>query len=216
MRPGLVLALAAGLVTALLARPARADGGRVCAAGDAGALRAAVVVAPSPLRVGQAEIGVWVQDARDGSVRAASQVALRVRAPQPEAATAPGAGAHAGHAMPGRHDAGAVEILLPPAADGAPLRTTTRSLPAAGPLSLAVDVRDGADALRLECTLEVAPPISVLREHALAWAFPLAVVAGYVWRARLQARRRAARGASPADPWWRDAAPVSPPPRSSR
>ncbi len=56
------------LVLAAWAGAARADGGVVVASGQAGALRASVLVSPTPLRSGRAEWSVLLQDASGAPV----------------------------------------------------------------------------------------------------------------------------------------------------
>jgi len=57
---------------------AGADGGHVCASGVAGGFRITLFSQPTPVRVGDAEITVLVQDATSGELRPEIDVMLRV------------------------------------------------------------------------------------------------------------------------------------------
>lgn len=57
------------LAAALVAPVARSDGGRVCASERSGTLRVSLLTAPTPLRVGRAEIVLVVEAAPEATTR---------------------------------------------------------------------------------------------------------------------------------------------------
>lgn len=181
-RPSLLALALLGLGAA--APGASADGGRICDAGQDGALRAALAVAPQPPRAGPVELTVWVQDADSGAPRPEATLEVRLSGP-----AARGASATAGWCGVGRR--GVPERIGPGgAALDAHTRTAAVDVLVPGTLEVDARVREGGSALRLRCRVRVTPALSPLRRYAPELALPLLAVGLYLWRARLLSRRR--------------------------
>ena len=138
----LVPTLGALVCAATLAPMAAADGGHVCASATDGGLRVTIFTAPTPLRVGTAEIAVLVQDATDDSPRMDAAVQLHLTTP------------------------GAAELVTVEARAGADanrlLRAATVTLPAAGPIEIEAQVDGSSSQARVGCRTDVteaAPPL---------------------------------------------------------
>lgn len=181
MKRRLAAACLAGV--ALAAAPARGDGGVACGSGGAPPLRLHVLVAPTPLRVGPAEISVYLQTEDDVPGGPPPRVRLRVSRPdfcEPTRELEAVAGGSGG-ALPGAR----VIFELP------------------GPVVIDAEAAAGAAVARATCRLEVAPAGSPLRAHWPLLALPPAAVALYAANRTLAARaaeRR--RGLSAPRPRW--------------
>ena len=140
------LATVVAVAAALGARGAAADGGRVCATGDLGALRITLFTYPTPIRVGMMELSVLVQDARTGTPQPHAGVHFRVQTP-------------GGGSEPLELEArvGAAENRL--------LHASTLRLSAAGELTIEalVDATDSAGSLRCEAAVLEAESLLLAR-----------------------------------------------------
>jgi hypothetical protein len=151
---------------------AAADGGRVCASAVAGTHRLTLFIQPTPVRVGEAEVGVLVQDAASGEVRPETNVRLRVHA--------------AGSDGPVTEVAargGVTENRL--------LRGATLSFATPGEVAIEAEVAGDA-APRVRCAVAVEAAAPPLVAHWPLLALPPAAVALYVAH-QVLAERQAAR-----------------------
>jgi len=141
----LALIAAVGSLGADAIRPAagRADGGVVRAHADRGALTITVFTSPTPLRVGDADVSVLVQDRASHAALLDATVAVRL---EPlDTSTAP-----------------LVVDLGRASATNQLLQAATLRLPAPGRFRLVAVVRRAGDQAEVTAEVEVAPPLPAL------------------------------------------------------
>ena len=171
--PGAALVLTALVLAPLLASPriGRADGGTVLLRATRDGLDVTLFGAPSPLRVGRADLSVLVQDAASGMPRLDGTVALILSPPS---------------------GSGLAEIAV--AADAARatnklLRAASVDLPAAGDWRARVAIgRDGAT-IETTTTLRVEPPAPAPLRLWPWLMLPGVATALFAWREWLLERR---------------------------
>lgn len=153
----------------LVAPPAAADGGVVCGSAAAAGLRLTVRVAPTPVRVGPAEIAVLVQD--DASARIRPDVPVRI-------------------ALEGAPWCGPAEQAPPGTSGGGLLRGVRKEVLAPGPIRIVATAGETS----VTCALEVEDALPPLVERWPLLAVPPLAVALYAAGRSLaaaQGRRRA-------------------------
>lgn len=172
----LALAAALLLVTAL---PARGDGGAVLLRGSGGNLDVTLFGAPVPLRVGDADLSVLLQDADDGATVLDGEVDLVLEPPAGSGIPGVRARLEAGHATNGL------------------LRGATLTLGASGSWQARVEVASGGRRARVEAPFEVAPARSAFARLWPWLAIPSVASALFAWREWLRlgrARRESLSG----------------------
>lgn len=168
-----LLLSAALLLASLVAQPAAGDGGSLRARAEEGPLVFSLLTAPTPVRVGSAEVGVLVQDSATGEPLPdfPVEIAWWPKDSPERVAVA--------RAIPGH---GANRLLA-----GA-------SLPIPGPGAWVLELRSGLARVRVE--LEVAEAEPALADLGGALLIPpvgLAFLALHEWLRRRQMRGRVAR-----------------------
>lgn len=171
MRRGRPAPLLLGLALAA-AEIARADGGLPCGSGGAPPLRLTLWVAPTPVRVGPAELSVLVQS--DGIAAGAAPPRVRLRVSRPD------------FCEPTR------DLEAVPGGSGGTRPGAMVTLEMPGPVIVEAEASAGSVTARAICKLEVAPAASPLREHVALLSLPPAAVALYAG-SRVLAARQAAR-----------------------
>lgn len=157
-----------------------ADGGLVRASGTQNGLTVTLFTTPTPLRVGQADVSVLVQDAATREAVLDAQVKVRV-APQHE------------DAMP------AVATLDRAAATNKLLQAATVVLPIPGEYRIVVEARRGLARALLAAEVTVEPPLPRLLALWPLLALPPAVVGIFLVQQWLRRRTLGtARGSSAA------------------
>jgi hypothetical protein len=157
------------LLLALAPATVVADGGRVVASGAAGPFTVTVFAAPVPLRAGDADLSVLVQDG-EGRPLLDARVDLLLRRP----------GDGAARRVPATRRAATNRLLY-----AAPV-----PLPDPGAWRVEVAVRRGTEAGTLAATLDVGPRRSPLAAHWPWLALPPVAIALFA----LGQRRRQRRG----------------------
>jgi hypothetical protein len=148
-------AAATAIATIAAVGAAYADGGTVRLSTVVGPFELTLLTAPTPLRVGPAELTVFVQAASSHTPLLDAEVTLRLRSPTGDAlAIAAPRGA-------------AVNQLV---------YAATVSLPSPGTWVIEIAVRRGADAATAGGTLEVTPPASPLVEFWPYFVAPAAII----------------------------------------
>lgn len=138
------LALAVALVAPTLRPPAaRADGGVVRARADRGTLTITLFTSPTPLRVGEADVSVLVQDRASGAVLFDAAVEVRLESLDGAAATP------------------SVQLSRQ-AATNKFLQAATVRLAAPGRFRLLATVQRGDERAAVAAEVEVAPPLPAL------------------------------------------------------
>jgi hypothetical protein len=175
--PGVVVLVLAALASTA---PARADGGLVRGSGVQNGFLVTIFTTPTPLRVGDADISVLVQDAATRETLLDTQVTARV-SPQHEGALP--ATARLSHA----------------AATNKLLQAATVALPIPGPYRIVVEVRRGMARAMIATDVTVEPPLPPLLALWPYLALPPAVVGIFLVRQWLKRRSlETARGRSAA------------------
>jgi hypothetical protein len=131
--------------TLALAAPARGDGGTLRLSERAGPYRVSVFTSPEPLRVGAADVSVFVQEAGSGAPVADVAVVLTLT---------PGAGNGPALSYQATADQAVNKLLRAAAVDW----------PAAGPWRIAVDVEGPRGTARCVVDVVVAPPLPRWRQ----------------------------------------------------
>ena len=150
---------------------AGADGGVVCARGGDGPLRLSLFVAPTPLRVGRAELSVWLERGSE----AGPPPPIRLRVSRPD------------FCEPTR------DLEAVPGGAGGALPGATVALEIPGPVVIEAHAVSGVRRVAASCRLEVAPASSPLAAHWPALALPPTAVALYAAHRALAAREAGRR-----------------------
>lgn len=180
------------LVLAAWAGTVRADGGVVVASGHAGALRASILVSPTPLRSGPAEWSVLLQD-KSGAPVLDAEVELEL---QRQGAPGQHSGEHGGQHS-GKHGSHRVVALQRADSANRLLYSARVDLPEPGTWRVALRVT-GGEGGRLDFEVPVGPAQSAAAEHWRALALPplaLGLFALHQWL-HLRGRRRLPRSAA--------------------
>jgi hypothetical protein len=160
---------------------ARGDGGTVRLSEQVGPYRVSVFTAPEPLRVGAADVSVFVQDSAGAAV-AEARVRITLT-------------------PPGGNGAVLSAEATQEAATNKLLRAATLDLPAAGAWRLAVEVEGPRGSGRCAVDIEVGPPLPGWVEWWpwVAWpAVPVLLFALHQWlKVRGTARPATGRPAAP-------------------
>jgi hypothetical protein len=169
-----------GLAAALRAWPACADGGLVRGSATQNGLLITLFTAPTPLRVGDADVSVLVQDAATRDALLDTQVTVRV-SPQHEGA------------LP------ATARLSQAAATNKLLQAGTVALPIPGPYRIVVEARRGLTRAMIASDVMVEPALPPLLALWPYLALPPVVVGIFLVQQLLRRRsRETARGRSAA------------------
>lgn len=173
------LALAALAALTLRAAPLRADGGVVRARADRGDLTITLFTTPTPLRAGDADVSVLVQDRASGAALLDATVELRIE---------PVGGGQAPLVVPLAHAAATNKLL----------QAATFRFPGAGRYRLVATVRRGDDRAEVAAEVAVAPPPPALLALWPYLALPPVVVTIFLVQRWLRRRSTpaAAGGAS--------------------
>ena len=165
------LALAMTFLLAICER-ASGDGGAVLLRGTDGGLEVTLFGEPAPLRVGEADLSVLVQDAASGATVLDGEIAVLLVPP-------------AGSPLP--------EMRARPDVEHARnklLRAATVRFDATGPWRAQVEVSSGGRRARVEATIEVARAQPAI-ERLWPWlALPFVASALFAWREWLRLGRR--------------------------
>lgn len=157
------------LLAALAAAPAWADGGSVRIQADAGALRITAFSAPEPLRVGEADLSVLVQQRENGEPVLGAEVTLRLEGPTTASPI--------------------VVRATRAAATNRLLHAARVELPEAGTWRLQVEVRQQHGVVEVDGALPVAPPAPRLASLWPYLALPPGALALFALREWLVLRR---------------------------
>lgn len=160
------------LALLLLAHDADADGGLMRVSETAGPYVITVFTAPTPLRVGSADVSVLVQSAADRTTVLDAAVEVRARSE------------NTGSARQSRATRGAATNKL--------LYASAIELPAAGPWTVEVHVRGGHGSAAVACHVEVEPARSALGTYWPYFLAPFVVLAAYALHQMLLSRSAAA------------------------
>jgi hypothetical protein len=144
------------LLLGTAAASARADGGTVRFSGTGGGYRITVFTAPSPLRVGPADISVLVQDAASGEPLPLAEVHLSLTQPH-------------GQTLAARASTEAATNKL--------LHAAQVELPASGCWDLAVTVEGPHGPVAVDCRFEAAEALPRWRELWPWITWPAAAIA---------------------------------------